>query len=57
MLLVKKRHFFFFDVDLVKISLDIMLSDFPKENRNLLDYKKHIIFQSRKNRIFVFQRV
>ena len=32
---------FFVDVDLVKIRLDIMLSDFPQENRNLLDYNKH----------------
>ena len=32
---------FFVDVDLVKIRLDIMLSDFPQEKRNLLDYKKH----------------
>ena len=32
---------FFVDVDLVKIILDIMLSDFPQEKRNLLDYKKH----------------
>ena len=40
MLLVKKRQFFV-DVDLVKIILDIMLSDFSQEKRNLLDYKKH----------------
>ena len=32
---------FFVDVDLVKIRLDIMLSDFPQEKRNLLDYNKH----------------
>ena len=40
MLLVKKRQFFV-DVDLVIIRLDIMISDFPKEKRNLLDSNKH----------------
>ena len=36
-----KKVNFFVDVDLVKIRLDIMLSDFPQEKKNLLDYNKH----------------
>ena len=50
-----KKVNFFVDVDLVKIILDIMLSDFPQEKKTFWTIT-NIIFQSRKNRIF-FQRV
>ena len=46
--LKSKNVNFFVDVDLVKIRLDIMLSDFPQEQRNLLDYKKTEFFKVEK---------
>ena len=36
----QKMLIFFVYVDLVKIWLEIMLSDFPQKKRNLLNYKK-----------------
>ena len=53
----QKIPIFLFRQILVKIRLEIMLSDFPQEKRNLFDYKKTRIFQSPKNRIFFFQTV
>ena len=47
-----KKVNFFVDVDLVKIRLDIMLSDFPQEKRNLLDYNKHNFSKWKKSYFF-----
>ena len=41
-----------FYVDLVKIRLEIMLSDFPQEKRNLFDYKKQNFSKSKKSHFF-----
>ena len=43
---------FFVYVDLVKIRLEIMLSDFPQEKRNLFDYKKQNFSKSKKSHFF-----
>ena len=47
----KKMPFFVY-VDLVKIRLEIMLTDFPHEKRNLFDYKKQNFSKSKKSHFF-----
>ena len=53
MLLVKKMPFFLY-LDLIKIRLEIMLSEFEIKRETFFDLKKHKI-QSSKNPMF-FQR-
>ena len=48
-----KNANFFVDVDLVKIRLEIILSDFPKEKRNLFDYKKKNFSKKKKSHFFL----
>ena len=50
MLLVKKCHFFL-ELDLVKIRLEIILSDFGEKKETCFDYKNKI-FKRLKNHIF-----
>ena len=47
-----KNANFFVYVDLVKIRLEIMLTDFPQEKRNLLDYEKQNFSKSQKSHVF-----
>ena len=47
-----KNPNFFVYVDLVKIRLEIMLSDFPQEKRNLFEWKKQNFSKSKKSHFF-----
>ena len=47
----KKCQFFFFNLNLIKISLEIMLSDFAEKKETFLTIKNRI-FQSSKKRTF-----
>ena len=48
MLLVKKCHFFL-ELDLVKIRLEIILSDFAEKKETCFDYKKQNFSKSKKS--------